>query len=159
MDCAQPRAHADFFGDSFVAADCDWLFAGSPAPLRSQHAFVTAKKHPCKSSPRGNHAKHACPLGAGVGNRSRKKSAATLRLLAKNLRALATAPGSRQNQKLFHARGALPVTNLDAVKSTTIEHDQFPSSARDFGADAGCRRIQSRLVRAGVHAARRITTC
>src|SRR6266404_2022891 len=153
MDCAQTRAHADFFEHSFVGADCRWLFADSPAPVRSQHTFTGTEKHPRKSRPSSHHEKNADPVGASVGNRSRGQSAGTARLLAKNLRALATAPGSRQNQKLLHARGALSVTKLDASKSTTIEHDQFPSSTRDAGANAGCRRIQSRFVRAGVHIA------
>src|SRR5438876_8144801 len=153
MDCAQTRAHVDLFERSFVATDCHWLFAGSPAPVRSQHTFTGTEKHPRKSRPSSNHAKNACPLGASVSNRSRAESAGTARLLAKNLRALAAAPGSRQNQKLLHARGALSVTKLDAGKSATIEHDQFPGSTRDAGANAGCRRIQSRFVRAGVHIA------
>src|SRR5947207_7998648 len=104
MDRAQTRAHADFFEYRFVAADCHWLFAGSPAPVRSQHTFTGTEKHPRKSRPSSNHEKNAGPVGASVGNRSRAESAAAARLLAKNLRALATAPGSGQNQKLLHAR-------------------------------------------------------
>src|SRR5437870_9021303 len=109
MDCAQTRTHADFFGYSFVAADCHWLFAGSPAPVRSQHTFTGTEKHPRKSRPSSNHEKNADPVGASVGNRSREESAGTARLLAKNLRALAAAPSDWQNQKLLHARGALSV--------------------------------------------------
>src|SRR6266568_1656434 len=153
MDRAQTRAHADFFEYRFVGADCRWLFPDSPAPVRSQHTFTGTKKHPRKSRPSSNHEKNADPVGASVGNRSRAQPAGTARLLAKNLRALAAAPGSGQDQELLHARGALSVTKLDASKSATIEHDQFPSSARDAGANAGCRRIQSQLIRAGVHIA------
>src|SRR2546430_14525420 len=123
MDRGQPRAHADFFGYRFAAAGCHWLFTGSPTPLRSQHTFIGAEKHPRKSRPSSHHEKNADPVGASVGNRSRAESAGTARLLAKNLRALATAPCSGQNQKFLHACGALSVTKLDAGKSTTVEHD------------------------------------
>src|SRR6266487_2278200 len=33
----------------FVAADCDWLFADSPAPFPSEHTFLAAKEHPRES--------------------------------------------------------------------------------------------------------------
>src|SRR6266446_10211145 len=134
MDRAQTRAHADFFECRFVAADCRWLFADSPAPARSQHTFTGTEKHPRKSRPSSNHEKNAGTLGTRVGNRSRGQSAGTARLLAKNLRALAAAPSDWQNQKLLHARGALSFTKLDASKSATIDYDQFPGSARDAGA-------------------------
>ena len=135
MDRAQTRAHVDFSSVDFVAADCDRLFAGSPAPFRSQHTFTGAEKHPRKSRPRSNHEKNAGALGTRIGNCSRRQSARTARRLAKNLRALAAAPGGRQNQGLLHSRGALSFTKLDASKSTTIEHDQFPGSTRDTGAN------------------------
>src|SRR5437762_5182523 len=153
MDCAKTHAHADFFECRFVAADCHRLFAGSPAPLRSQHTVIAAKKHPCESRSRENHAQDARALGTCPGDCSWGKSAGTARLLAKNFRALAAASDSRQNQKLLYTRGALSVTKLDASKSTTIERDQFPGSARDVGRNAGCRRIQPRFIRAGIHVA------
>src|SRR5213083_108224 len=102
MDGAQTCADAHLFGFDFVAADYHWFFASSSAPLRSQHTFTGAKKRPRRSCPSGNHAKNAGPLGASAGNRSGEESAGAARLLAKNLRALAAAPGIGQNQKFLH---------------------------------------------------------
>src|SRR5712691_7433520 len=102
MECAAPGAHLDFFKRHSVIAQCTRLFTCASTSLRGQHAFARTEKQR---------------------RRARGQSAATSRQLAKNCRPLARASGSWEDQKFFHARGALSFAQFDAEKPRTFERN------------------------------------
>src|SRR5438876_1628087 len=146
------------FGRGFAAANGHRLFACSPTPVRSQHAFIATEKHPRKSRPRDHHAENACPLGTSAGDRPRRRPSAIARLLAKYFGALARAPDVRKDQRVLHACGALSVTHLDGTKPRIFAHGKFSDSERNLDANFGSRRVHRRSVRSSIRVTLRSTT-
>jgi hypothetical protein len=113
-------AHVDFVNRTFVFAECNRVFAGTSASLRSKPTFARAEKQSRQSCPSEDHAQNADALGTGANNCPCEQSTGTARRLAENWRALARTPSRWQNQKLLHTSRSLPFAERDAKKSGTV---------------------------------------